>query len=99
MKYFEHDGRRWMEGEHEGRWFALNEDGDRLVWEKTAGGFLCCMGSCNSAADTFTGESCGVLNNPKRAMAWLYESDPSVEPTAVRERRPVVLSITEPVAC
>jgi len=101
VKYFEHDGRRWMEGENSGRWFALNEDGTRLVIETPTSGHWCYIGE--TVAERFTGTLMGMLSDTRRALVWLFESDPTVEPREIhRKTREFSLSIAdvpEPAVC
>ena len=97
MKFFDHDDRRWMEGTHDGRWFALSEDGTRLVMESSRRSVGCFVGE---TADAFTGQRVGVLGSAERALAWMFESDPSVEPANVDREHPqrITVALDEPVA-
>jgi hypothetical protein len=96
LKFFDHDGRRWMEGEYEGRWFALNEDGDRLVVEGHRSRYGCYIGATSD--DAFSGKPMGSLNGMVRAMAWLFESDPTQEPWITDRARDGTLTIPVPSA-
>ena len=70
LKFYDHNNRRWMEGEFEGRWFALHEDGDRLVLETPMVGHGCFTGTTNR--DGFAGRRIGVLQERAAATAWLF---------------------------
>jgi len=84
-----------MEGEHHGRWFALNEDGTRLVIETAMFGQTCYVGTTTD--DAFTGEPAGVLKTARKALAWMFESDPTLEPWPIdrKKRTPITVSIAE----
>lgn len=68
LKFYDHDGRRWMEGDFEGRWFMLSEDGTRLVLETPMYGYGCFEGA---TADDFTGHRVGVLCDRQHACEWV----------------------------
>jgi hypothetical protein len=101
LKFYDHNGRRWMEGEFEGRWFALNEEGNRLVLETPLYGFGCFMGM---TLDDFSGHRVGVLGKRVDACMWLMDiggQEPQRidRPNQKRRRLTVPLGASEVVPC
>jgi hypothetical protein len=93
LKAFEHEGHRWLEGEHEGRWFALDEDGARLMIETPLYGFTCYRGA---TAEDFSGESVGVVNDRRKAFAWVI-GDVSVDPWPIHKPGQAAARIAVPL--
>ncbi len=83
LKLFDHDGRRWVEGTYEGRFFALAESGSRVMLETPTYGYRCFEGDMTSEA--FRGACVGVVKDGKDAFAWIH-GDPTVEPWRIHKR-------------
>lgn len=82
LKAFEHNGGRWMEGEYQGRLFALDEHGARLMLDTPIYGFRLYEGQTNDAATTYTGRCVGVLKDNIKALAWVC-GDTTVKPSRI----------------
>ena len=96
LKGYEHDGRRWMEGSFEGRFFALDEHGERMMLETPLYGFVCYDGTTNDTADLYRGASVGVVKDGKSAFAWLH-GDPAVEPWRIHRKTQRAAKIAIPL--
>lgn len=79
LKCFEHQGTRWIEGHHEGQWFAVDEHGERLILARHAQMVGCYTGE--TIARVFHGERVGLLSSIPKAFRWLRD-DPISEPRA-----------------
>lgn len=96
LKGFDHDGRRWMEGDFEGRFFALDEHGQRLMLETPTYGYRCFEGDTNASADVFTGTCVGVVKTGADAFQWLH-GDPTVEPWRIHRETESAAHVTVPL--
>lgn len=86
LKLYEHEGVRWVEGDYEGRFFALAEDGERLMLETPSYGFKCFVGDMGETGEAYEGACVGVLWSRGTAFRWLH-GDPTIDPCCVDRRQ------------
>ena len=92
LKCFEHKGVRWIEGTHQGDWYAVNEEGTRLILARHAQMVGCYTGATTERV--FHGERTGLMPSIPKAFRWLKD-DPISEPRA--EKVGMAQSIEVPI--